>query len=267
MTRPPLSALQSLFQNRIQSGDADSERAMEAMVVSDVRAGAGERVAVYADAYRLRLTEAMSVDYPALCSLLGVPEFSRMCRAYIAAYPSDRPSIRWFGRYLSVFLAGAPDYSQRPVLSELAAFEWAQGETFDALDAPVLNIEQVAAIAPTSWAGMRLLPHPSVRRLDLYWNAPEIVKAVSASKRRPASRQTAKVTPWLMWRDEKLDIRWRSIGDDEVAAFDAARNNQRFADICELLCEFVEPEQAPMQAAGLLKRWVMDGLITDIDIA
>jgi len=265
MTKPPLSALQSLFQTRIQIGDAEAERRMEALVVSDVRAGAGERVAVYADAYRLRLTEAMSVDYPALCAVLGVPEFSRMCRAYIAAYPSDRPSLRWFGRYLSVFLAQAPDYSQRPVLSELAAFEWAQGETFDSLDAPVLTIEQVAAIEPAAWPGMRLLPHPTVRRLNLYWNAPEIVKAVSTQKRRPAPRQGAKPIAWLIWRDEKLDIRWRSVGDDEAAAFDALRSNQRFADLCELLCDYVDPEQAPMHAAGLLKRWVLDGLITDVD--
>ena len=263
----PLAGLQQLFQGHVQSGGVADAPMLQALVTANERGSATDRVAVYVEAYRLRLTEALSTDYPALRAVLGVPEFEHLCSAYIAAHPSTTPSIRWLGRHMHTYLASAPDYAARPVLAELALFEWKQGETFDSPDAAPLSIEQVAAIPPAAWPGMHLLLHPSVRRLALRGNAPAIVVAVNAKRKRPALRQSALPTAWLMWRDAALDIRWRSMNADEAAAFDAVAGNRSFAELCELLCDFTEPEQAPMQAAGLLKRWIIDGLITDFDLS
>lgn len=264
MNAPRLDAVQRLFQAEVQAGGLPAQRLQE-LVVADGRGSAAERLGVYVDAYRLRLIEALGIDYPTLQAVLGAPEFERLCRAYIDTYPSTTPSVRWFGRNLPGFLAATPAYATRPVLSELASFEWTQGETFDAPDAAKLSIADIAAVPPAAWAGMRLLPHPSVRRLDLRCNVPAIFRAQAAGKKRPAPKRTAAALPWLLWRDEVLDIRWRSLKADEAQAFDAICANRSFAEVCELLCGHVDAAQAPLHAAGLLKRWITDGLISDLE--
>jgi hypothetical protein len=231
------------------------------VVAADGKAGAEERLGVYFDAYRLRLLEVLENDYPALRATAGAAEFDRIGRAYIDAHPSDTPSVRWFGRHLAAFLKAS---KARPAFADLAAFEWAQGEVFDAADAPSAGLDAMSKIPGDAWGGMRLEFHPAVRRVDLWWNAPAIAQAVDEKKKkRPKPARGAKLQPWLLWR-RALEIRWRSLGADEAAAIDAAREGETFADVCERLCEWIAPDRAALHAASLLKRWLADGLITAV---
>lgn len=255
-----LPALQRRFQDYVLQHGGEAA----ALVAGDGRADAATRLGVYADAYRLRLLEVLGNDYPALRQLAGAEEFERIGQAYIEASPSVTPSVRWFGRHLPEFLqaASAPEGS---VYADLALFEWKQGEAFDGPDAESLPLEAMAAVPPESWPEMRLLLHPSLWRLDLRWNAPALFQAHEAKQPLPAPLATAAVTPWLIWRDAALDIRWRSLNPDEAAALDAAAAGQSFGAICERLCEWIEPDQVALHAAGLLKRWLVDGLIVELE--
>jgi hypothetical protein len=261
-----VSALQDV-QGQFQDYILGAAPGIEAAVIGNARADAQTRLQVYADAYRLRLLEALGNDYEALRQFAGAAQFESMGRAYIEAHPSDTASVRWFGRHLPQFLHTAPGYAARPVLYELALFEWKKGEVFDAPEAAAVAIEAVAAVPPESWAEMRLLPHPALRRLDLRWNVPAICQAYEAQTQAPRARARPQARPWLLWRDEALDIRWRPLTADEAAAIDAVCAGRSFGELCERLCEWVEPEQAAMHAAGLLKRWIVDRLIVEIEIA
>jgi hypothetical protein len=42
---------------------------------------------------------------------------------------------------------------------------------------------------------------------------------------------------------------------------DAARSGWPFGELCELLCDELGDEQAPLQAATLLRGWIASGLI------
>ncbi|MDR3418643.1 MAG: DNA-binding domain-containing protein [Nevskia sp.] len=261
MSAPELARLQDLLQGYILRGAAGAE----ALVAGDARADAATRLGVYGDAYRLRLLEVLGSDYPVLRALAGEERFDALGLAYIEAHPSDTPSARWFGRHLPDFLRRDPDAAGEPILAELARFEWSQGEVFDAPGAEALELQAVAAVPPENWPAMRLLLNPASRRLDLRWNAPDLFKAHQAGKPLPAPRRKRQLQHWLLWRDAGLDLRWRPLSGDEAAALDAAAEGRSFGEICELLCEWTEPEQAPTQAAGLLKRWVVDGVVVELD--
>jgi len=254
-TVPGVAEVQAWFQAYV----LERRPAIESATVSDAAADASERLNVYAEAYRLRLLEVLGKDYPALRALLGDAEFDRLGRGYVEAHPSDTPSIRWFGRHLAGYLRR--EQPRRPVLSELAAFEWAQGEVFDAADAPVVGVEDIARIPARAWPGLRFVLHPAQRRLDLVWNVPAIAQAFAATVESP--RPTAGPAPvaWLLWR-HGLDIRWRSLEPVEASALDAARRGEPFGEICERIGERSAPGQAAVHAAGLLKRWAADGLIS-----
>ena len=256
---PSLAELQRDFQRAVAgNGDAEVSR----WIIADATAGAQARLRVYSEAYGLRLVEVLTEDFPVLKRMAGDAGFVRLCEAYIAAHPSTTRSVRWFGRRLDAFLEEYGAVRRRPVLAEIASFEWARGEVFDAEDMPALSIDAIAAVPPEQWPQMRFVIADSVRRLDLRWNVPALCQAVDQSDPLPRMRAARASRPWLIWRDSALDIRWRRLAADEAAAFDACRDGHSFGAICELLCSHVAAESAPLRAATLLKRWVSDGLLT-----
>lgn len=252
-----LRQLQQRFQRYVLHGVRD--------IAPHIAGGetSGARLAIYSDAYRLRLIEALQTDFVALRAAMGDAEFAIMARAYIDAHPSTHPSLRHYGRELAAFLTHDDRYRARPVLAELAAFDWALTEAFDAPDAAVMTLDVLAALPPERWPGMRLLPHPSLIRLDLHWNAPAMWKAADAAAPLPNPEQARDAVAWAVWR-QALQTYFRSLSPAEAWALDAARAGHEFAAVCEGLCEWIDPTDAAAHAAGLLKQWVGDGMLRGI---
>ena len=61
---------------------------------------AEQRMALYGNAYVLRLKEALSTDYERLHSYLGDDLFDSLMQRYIEHYPSQHLSLRYFGQYM-----------------------------------------------------------------------------------------------------------------------------------------------------------------------
>ena len=237
---------------------------MGGQIVGDAHAAAEERVKVYVDGYRLRLLEVLEDNFAGLHTLVGDEEFDRLGRAYIDAHPSTHPSVRWFSKNLEIFLRDTPPYTDHPYLAEMAAFEWAQGLVFDAADDPMVDMQALASIPPETWAGLRFRFHASLRRLELAWNVPQAWMAMDAGDTPPELVTADSPASWLLWRAD-LTTRWRSLGEDEAWALDAARDGETFAGLCEGLCRWHAAEAVALQAASYLKLWLNDGLISGLD--
>ena len=254
------------LQENFQSYLIRPDNSMDGYVSSSKRVAARVRLTIYADAYRLRLLEALDTDFPGLHSLAGDEEFDRLGRAYIDAHPSAHFSLRWYGHHLTDFLRTTAPWCDHPVLAEMAAFEWAMSLAFDAADDGTVTLEDMAAVAPHAWGDMTLQPHASVHRVDLQWNVPLFWKAVEADAELEAPQAGAHPIGWVIWR-QGLNTHYRSLPVDEAWALDGLMAGHNFAALCEGLCEWVDPDQAPAHAAGLLKRWVQDGMVRAIGLA
>jgi hypothetical protein len=285
-----LTDLQSDFQAFLLDGN---ER-MLGRVAGTAKVSAEQRLAIYYDAYRLRLLEALASNYPVLRAWIGEEEFETAAIAYLAAHPSRHFSIRWFGHLLPEFLATTPPWQDKTGLAEMAALEWALSEAFDAEDGTIIGIEDMAGIPADAWPDMRLHFHPSAQRLDLRWNVPVIWKAVNqnldSNKNTASCRGETSATPsagrerredvpavadvpapmeheypqaWLVWR-QGLKTWFRSLSVDEAWALDAAMTGENFAAICEGLCEWIDAQNVALHAAGLMKQWITDGLVGGI---
>ena len=254
-----LSALQAVFQDFVLGGDS----AINAEIIGTARVDAATRLGIYANAYRLRLLEALDTDYPGLHTIAGDDEFERLGRAYIDAHPSTFRSLRWFGDRMSDFLRTTEPYCDYPVFAEMAAFEWAMSDAFDAADTPPVTVDHMATIAADAWPTLRFVPHDSVRRLDLRWNVPALWKAIDAEQDPPAPEESDAPIAWLVWRRD-LRTWFRSLDVAEAWALDAMLRGEAFSAICEGLAEWIDTENVAGHAAGLLKRWLTDGLIHDI---
>jgi hypothetical protein len=253
-----LRNLQTAFQAHVLHGDP----AIVDRVTDSTRLRADERLAVYDEAYRLRLLEVLSVDFPKLHTLAGDAGFERLGRAYIDACPSAYFSVRYFGARLSGFLRNTGPFGKTPSLSEMAAFEWALGLAFDAADRTLLTEHLFESLGTEQWPCMRLVMHPSLQRLDLEWNIPAIWKAIESEETPRPPERLDFPQAWLVWRHE-LQARFRSLQIAEARALDAVLGGASFATLCEGLCAWLEPDEVPRQAATWLKRWVRDGLVCD----
>jgi len=251
-----LAALQGDFQDYLLRGDP----AVEARVAGSARVPAQTRLAIYAGAYRGRLAEALAANYSALAKLLD-EDFAELAQAYVASHDSPYFSIRCYGEDLARFLATEERYAAAPLLADLARWEWAMTQVFDAADASALDAAALSRVAPDAWAQLRFQWHPSVARLDLNWNAPQIWQALTEDGERPAAAVSTEPTPWLLWR-EGLTSYFRSLTATEAQALDAARRGWPFGELCELLCERLGDDEAPLAAATFLRGWVGAGLIT-----
>ncbi|HET7757274.1 MAG TPA: DNA-binding domain-containing protein [Steroidobacteraceae bacterium] len=251
-----LARLQEEFQDYLLRG----ARAIEARVAGTARVPLAVRLGIYAGAYGSRLAEALAGNYPALARLLGEDDFRALAAAYVRTHDSPYFSIRCYGEGLADFLAGRAEYAQAPLLAELARWEWALAGVFDAADAGPIGPEALASIAPSEWAGLRFAWHPSLRRLALAWNAPQLWKALTEDAERPALEVLATPVEWLAWR-RGLDTFFRPLAPAEAAALDAARAGASFGALCEQLAAAHGPERAAGEAAALLRGWLESGLV------
>jgi len=255
-----LAQLQREFQDYLLRGKG----AVLARVVGTARVPAATRLGIYAGAYRSRLAEALTSNYPVLAKLLGEADFGSLAAEYIAAHDSPFFSIRYYGDGLARFLAAREHYAAAPVLAELAQWEWSMSSVFDAADATPLGTGDLAHIPPAQWAQLRFRWHPSVQRLTLCWNVPQLWKALSEDRERPEMTVGVTPTEWLLWRED-LTSYYRSLAKTEAGVLDAARSGWPFGELCALLCDELGDSEAPARAAALLRGWITAGLIVEVD--
>jgi len=259
-----LANLQKTFQGCVLSPD---KSATTQWIRTSGRASPETQLSKYAYAYTARLKEVLGNDFPAVLMAIGDEHFNRLADDYINEYPSQYFSLRDFGQHLPSFIATQiqtdKNYQGLDWLFELAVFEWSLGQSFDAADATIFSEADMAVISPEAWPGLRFTLHPSVQRLDFEWNVTEIWQILTSETPTAISAEHDVASAWLLWR-ENLTTRFRSMSDEEQRTLDTVLNGGSFNDVCEVLAMSLNEEDVPMHAAGFLKGWISQGLITGV---
>lgn len=222
---------------------------------SEIAGGLG----LYLMGYRARLLSALRDNFPVLHRALGDEAFAELGNDYIEAHPSRFRSIRWFGDELTAFLDAAPERLPHPALADVARMDWAIRGAFDAAAAAPLTLSDLAALAPEQWPQRCFELLPSLRLIELNWAVEPIWRALNEDAAAETEAPEPLAHALLVWRPE-LECLWRSAGPVEAAALRTLIQGARFAECCTAIAETGEPDPATT-AAGLLQRWVVDGLL------
>ncbi len=235
---------------------------IKSQVVASEHANINDRLKIYSNAYRFRLIDALSDTFPSVHTLMGDEAFYEMSLAYIDAHPSGHFSLRYFGDQLSDFLQ---EYANdAPVLAEMASFEWMLRHSFDSADIEAVSMQALQEIPPESWGEVRFRFHPSVTRMNLDWNTPQLWAAIDEEADPIAPLQQDQPIPWVLSRKQLLTY-YRSLDVDEAWALDQALEGIPFAELCEGVCEWIDEQHAPARVAGFVAQWIDDEQIVGID--
>jgi hypothetical protein len=256
-----LAAIQWAVQSNILSGN---DFAL-AYVASTRGVSAATRLGIYRDGYYLRLTEALATTYAALHGLLGESQFATLARRYIDAHPSQHYSVRYFGHRLAAFVGKEEPYRSTPVLEDLARWEWAMADVFDAADADTVTAAELQSVTPKRWPQLRFRFHTAIRLVSSRWNVAEVWAALNEGQSPPQPSRSAQRHRWAIWR-QALKVYFAPLDVAEEAAFRSALRGESFAQLCARapagLCE---QAQVAQWAAGLLQQWINRAWIVDLE--
>jgi hypothetical protein len=247
-----LDTLQGDFQSYVL-GVAGERPAILGAVREQYGLKADARLAIYHNAYRIRLREALSESYDKTWSYIGDEIFAGLADSYLAAHPSRHPNLRWFGADFAAHAEEAlPDY---PFIAELARFEWALGLAFDAPDAAAIGAADLAGIAPEAWGELVFGLHPSVRLLALEWNTVALWQALSQAQTPPDAGRLETPLTWMIWRSAEQP-HFRSLPAAEAAALRRIGSGATFGEVCAMAGDAAAPE-----LAGYLQHWLAQGVL------
>ena len=254
-----LKELQQQMLSWLQKGDTLIKDA----VTGTEKVSLETRLDIYANAYRYRLIEALEDTFPALHTLLGDEDFFNLGIEYLNTWPSTHFSLRYFGHQMGHFLRVNDAYQDQAVVAEMAQFEWLLRTAFDAADTKVLSLEVLQQINPEDWPGLKFIFHPSVQRLDIRFNVPQLWQAIEQQQDAIDILENDYPVAWLIWRKE-LRTYYRSMDVDEAWAIDAMLTGSDFSEICSGVCEWVDEQNAAIRVAGFIQNWLKENLICEV---
>ena len=181
------------------------------------------RLAIYQNAYQIRLQETIDTDHNILGRYLGGELYELMMNEYINHYPSKQFSLRHFSEQLPAFLTLHSPFNEHPQISEIARFEQRLLNAFDAADGNRASFEELKELPSDSWPELKVRFHPSVQVLENRWNSVEIYQALKENQTPPEPLE--KKNNWLLWRNTSRLTEFRPVDEIALSMLKSFQNN------------------------------------------
>lgn len=219
-------------------------------------------LAIYANAYRQRLVEALADAFAKTRELLGAEAFEAAALHYINENPPETRNLRWFGAGFATHLRGV--FPAQAVVAELAQLDWALRQAFDGPDSPVLVAADLAGVAPDDWAHLQLVPVPTTTLLRFAHNTVALWQSIDDETEAPAIVQAELAVDWLVWRKE-LQPHFRSLHPVEAELLRAMLGGAGFAQACEQAQSGTD-EDCTGHIGSSLRQWLEDGVLSAVSM-
>jgi hypothetical protein len=185
--------------------------------ISELRPpSARDRLAVYSDAYFLRLLESLGSEFPAVKRALGEDNFRKLIADYLSRHHSDSPNLSDLGSKLAEFSAAHALSKRFPYLGDLCRLEW---EVLSALYTdrlPPLDPAVFSRLSPADWEKAALVFDPTLSLLEVSWPVDRLwAQRSSPAKAARCVWRTPRPGKLAVWRDDE----WVRVESLEQEAF------------------------------------------------
>lgn len=262
---------QSQFMDYLLAANAESEpvklqdksAGFAALIADQSGIGADERMAIYSNAYRVRLIETIDTDHEILGLYLGDDLFEKMVSAYIASNPSSFHSLRQFCDALPEFLRDDEFFGQYPVLSDLAYFERRLLNAFDAPESARATFGDLQAVEAQLWPEIQFRFHPSLQIFRCNSNAVESWQALK-QEQAPPSPDYSGQRAWMLWRGVSRVSEFISLAPFQLALVEGFLQGNNFAQQCEQMLQWFDHDQAPTEVLQAMQAWFGLGIVRTV---
>jgi hypothetical protein len=197
--------------------------------------------------YWLRLRDALREGFSAVRAGLGDARFDALAAGFLRAHPSTHFSLDRFGAPFASFLRGP-----EPAWADVAALEWARGESFLCPDGATAPFEALQAIPPAAWGEVHLRAQPSVRCLGLANDPLPTLRAQREGRAVEAPGPAA--VQLVVWR-RGFTVFHAPVSGRELEALQALEAG---APLVDVLTPFGEDAPAAFEA---LRSWFDEGMV------
>ena len=223
-----------------------------------------EQVDVYREQFFLRHVGALDEDFPGVHALVGCDAFDSLARAYLAAHPPRSFTLRDLGVDFAEFLADV-DRPDRELLADMARFEWALVDAFDAEDVPPIDPAKLQA-AGEEVASATLAIDPSVTLLELAYPVHRVRPAIVDDE--PWEPPAAEAT-WLVVNRRELALDWNELDPLAYRLLSALRVGVPLGRALDAIAATLDEAAVAELAAnvgGWFATWVSLGIIRDLSL-
>lgn len=252
-----LAALQQEFMDHV----LDEERTLPPHWPAHMAEG----LAIYRNAYRTRLIDALRDTFPKTALWAGDEAFAQAAAHHLIQHPPKGWTLDLVGEgfveTLDDLFAGDPD------VADLAWLEWAMHLAFTAPDCAPMDAarfaEDTAGFGEEDWTAMRLSFVSSLHVRAVSSDCAALWRALGREE-PPASIPTLE-TPLhcIVWR-EGLDPVFMLVAADEGDCLAWMRDGTSFGELCAGAAETMPADEAAGEAGAMLGSWIGRGIVLGV---
>lgn len=251
---------------------ADAQGEFMRQILEDGRALPGgwsarqaEGLAIYRNAYRARLVDALEESFERVLRWVGEEAFRAAAAHHLILSPPASWTLDDAGAGFDTVLTEL--FPADPEVGELAWLEWHMGRAAVAADAHPMDragfARASAGFAAEDWARLRFAFVPALVHRQVATDCAGLWKALRDDT--PPPDPLALESPsWLVVWKEGLDPVFTRASPAEGRCLALAEQGGTYGDVCAMLESEMGMEAAVAEASALLGRWLDNGLITGI---
>lgn len=162
MPRPPSKTLREI-QNRFSAALRNPDEKIPQEIAKQNGCVATKRFSVYRNNVYVSLIEALRRQFPVVNRLVGEEFFTSLARVYIDGNLPKSPLMFEYGDTFPDFLKSFDKVQDLPYLADIARIDYGRTQSYHALDAESLSLQNLAAIPQERFPAASFSLHPSAR--------------------------------------------------------------------------------------------------------
>lgn len=222
-------------------------------------------MAIYRNAYRARLVDALRDTYERTARWVGEDAFRKAAAHHVISHPPDSWTLDDAGE-------GFPDtlgelFTDDPEVAELGWLEWAMHRCFVSTDATPMDAagfgQATASFQEADWASLRLTFMPGTCLAPASHQIGRLWHSLGHEDTEPPDYSAREPLYCIVWR-EGLKPVFAQVDALEGKALCLMRGGAGYGDACDALIDLLGEEEAVARAGAMLGRWLHRGMIEGV---
>ncbi len=218
-----------------------------------------QRLAIYYNAYRIRLVDVLRDNFEHTSLYIGDEWFNQMATNYVQTHYSTHNNIGLYGQDFPKFLEEKLPVEDHEV-AEISALDWALRRAFDGSNSDTMTMEGLQALAMADPNNTVLNLVPTFSFLYQNFNTIDIWHAIDQDLQPPVVERLSERVDVIVWRKEQSP-HFRSVSAVESMALNYVCRGYTLKEIGIELEQSFPSSRVSMEFGQMLPRWILDGLL------